>query len=213
MRSEFETVGHTDGPADQTFIEAARRAQIVTAAIDTIAAVGYGQASLTKIAARAGTSKGVICYHFTGKDELIKAVAAEVIAQGQAYMVPRLLGQTTGPGVLRTYIESNLGFMREHRNHVLAIMEIFLNARGEEGQPLLDRSSLDEMVTSLQQLLAAFQATGEFRADFDPLVLAVVLRAAIDGVGQRLAIDPDLDIERYGRELAGLFDRATKPAT
>jgi hypothetical protein len=34
----------------------------VTAAIDTIAEAGYGQASLARIAERAGVSKGVISY-------------------------------------------------------------------------------------------------------------------------------------------------------
>src|SRR5579864_4314825 len=116
-----------------TFTEAARRAQIIAAAIDTIAEAGYGQASLARIAERAGTSKGVISYHFAGKDDLIREVVAEVLAKGEAYMIPRILAESSGAGMLRAYIESNLAFMREHRNHVLAIFEIFLNARGEDG--------------------------------------------------------------------------------
>jgi AcrR family transcriptional regulator len=194
-----------------TFTEAARRAQIITAAIDTIAEVGYGQASLARIAERAGTSKGVISYHFAGKDDLIREVVAEVLAKGEAYMIPRILAESSGTGMLRAYIESNLAFMREHRNHVVAILEIFLNARGEDGGAPFDEESLDYTVTTLQQLLAHFQAVGDFRPDFDPQVMAVAIRGAIDQVPPRLARDRSLDVDRYAGELAALFDRATRP--
>ena len=63
-----------DAASERTFIETARRAQIVAAAIDTIAEVGYARASLVRIASRIGISRGLISYHFAGKDELIKEV-------------------------------------------------------------------------------------------------------------------------------------------
>jgi TetR/AcrR family transcriptional regulator, fatty acid metabolism regulator protein len=206
VRSEPES----SGQRDLTFTEAARRAQIMTAAIDTIAEAGYGQASLARIAERAGTSKGVISYHFAGKEDLIREVVAEVLAKAQAYMIPRLLAESSGPRMLRVYIESNLAFMRDHRNHMIAIIEIFLNARGESGSQRFYEKALDYVVTSLEQLLSRFQATGEFRPDFDPLVMALAIRGAIDQVPQRMARYPDLDVDRHARELAALFDLATR---
>ena len=50
-----------------SFIEKARRTQIIECAIETIAEVGYAQASLGQIAKRAQISKGVISYHFANK--------------------------------------------------------------------------------------------------------------------------------------------------
>ena len=85
MRSENSPI---DQETNRTFTETARRAQIVAAAIDTIAELGYGQASLARIAETAGTSKGVILYHFGGKDELIRELVAELVARGVAYMSP-----------------------------------------------------------------------------------------------------------------------------
>jgi TetR/AcrR family transcriptional regulator, fatty acid metabolism regulator protein len=209
MRSDSEL----SGQPDRTFIEAARRAQIVTAAIDTIAEFGYGQASLAKIAERAGTSKGVISYHFAGKDDLIREVVADVLARAEAHMIPRILAESSGAAMLRAYITSNLEFMREHRNHLVAFLEIFLNARGEAGRRLLDERSLDHTVTSLQQLLAHFQAVGDLRPDFDPLVMAIAIRGAIDQIPPRLARDSGLDVDRYANELAALFDLATRPGS
>jgi TetR/AcrR family fatty acid metabolism transcriptional regulator len=207
MRSEKGTDGQKTG---RTFIETARRAQIVAAAIDTIAEVGYGQASLARIAETAGTSKGVIIYHFGSRDELVRELVAELSAKGRAYLGPRLEAEPTGAGMLRTYIESNLSFVRENRNHVMAVVEIALNARAADGSPLYDFSIRDAGVAALRQILVHFQGTGEFRADFDPDVVAMAIRAALDAVPARLARNPDLDIGRYGRELADLFQAATK---
>src|SRR5438067_11717185 len=117
MRSESSPIGQE---STRTFTETARRAQIVSAAIDTIAELGYGQASLARIAEAAGTSKGVIIYHFGGKDELIKELLQELIARAGQYMRPRIEAEQTGAGMLRALLESNLAFMAENRNHVAA---------------------------------------------------------------------------------------------
>ena len=109
----------------RTFTEAARRTQIIEAAIDTIAEVGFGRASLARIGERIGISKGLIGYHFAGKDDLIKEVVFEIVDQGMAYMQPRIIAEmSTGSRFLRAYIESNLTFMRDHRNYMVAIVEI-----------------------------------------------------------------------------------------
>jgi TetR/AcrR family transcriptional regulator, fatty acid metabolism regulator protein len=200
----------TDVSAGRTFIDQARRAQIVAAAIDAIAELGYANASLARIAKRAGASKGVITYHFAGKEDLIKEIVTEVFAKGEAYMTPRILAETTGAGMLRAYIESNLSYMRDHRNHVLSLVEIAVNARGEDGNPLFDDSVLDTGVLALEGILAHFQATGEFRRDFSPRVMAVAIRGAIDSVPSRLSRDASLDIDSYGAEMAALFVRAAR---
>jgi AcrR family transcriptional regulator len=207
MRSEINPTGQEPG---RTFTETARRAQIVAAAIDTIAELGYGQASLARIAERAGTSKGVIIYHFGGKDELVREVVGGVVAGGVAYMEPRVEAEPTGAGKLRAYIESNLAFMRENRSRMVAIFEIALNARAADGSRLYDPSVQVAGVAALQQLLAYFQGTGEFRAGFDPHVMAIAIRAAINAVPAQLAGAPELDVGHHARELADLFHVATR---
>lgn len=198
-------------PGERTFTENARRAQIAAAAIDTIAELGYGQASLARIAARVGVSKGVISYHFAGKEDLVRELLGEVLARAEAYMGPRIPTGSTGPVVLRAYIESNLSFMGEYRNHLLAVVEVAQNARDAGGRRLLDASALAGGAGALVDMLARFQACGELRDDFDPAVMAMAIREAIDAVPRRMARDPGLDVAHVGRELADLFDRATRP--
>lgn len=198
-------------PEQRTFTEIARRQQIVGAAIDTIAEVGYAQASLARIAERIGISKGVISYHFTGKDDLIKQVVVDVVEAGRNYILPRVSAEITGPSMLRAYIVSNLAFMRDHRNYMVAVVEILRSgAFKTDGGRRLDGREVDVATRLLQEQLARFQAGGEFRDDFDPSALAVAIRAAIDVVPHRLVLDPDFDIDRYAGEIANVFDRATR---
>ena len=210
MRSESSPIGQE---STRTFTETARRAQIMAAAIDTIAELGYGQASLARIAETAGTSKGVIIYHFGGKDELIRELVAGLVARGVAYMEPQVDAEPTGAGKLRAYIESNLAFMGENRNHMVAIVEIALNARAADGSRLYDVSVQDAGVAALEQLLAYFQGTGEFRVGFDPHVMAMAIRAAINAVPAQLARDPALDVAHHAREIADIFHIATRPGS
>jgi AcrR family transcriptional regulator len=210
-------VGPNSGATDKglTFTEAARRAQIVQAAIDTIAEVGFARASLSRIGARIGISKGLIGYHFAGKDDLIKQVVLEIIEQGKDYMRPRILAQAaTGSGFLRAYIESNLAFMREHPNAMVAVVEIARGGLTADGQqPFYGNADVHEAVKVLEQHLARFQSQGELRPDFEPRVMAVVIRAAIDAVPRLLAHDHDLDIDAYATEIATMFELATRSTT
>jgi AcrR family transcriptional regulator len=195
----------------RTFTENARRQQIVGAAIDTIAEVGYGQASLARIAARIGISKGVISYHFAGKDDLIKQVVIDVVEAGRAYIIPRVFAESTGPAMLRAYIESNLAFMREHRNHMVAVVEILRNgALTTDAGRRVDGRDIDVATHLLKEQLARLQAGGELRRDFDPGVMAVAIRATIDVLPHRLVLDPDFDIDKYASEIADIFDLATR---
>jgi len=201
------------GPKERTFIDNARRQQIVAAAIDTIAEVGYAQASLARIAERIDISKGVISYHFAGKDDLIRLVAIEIVEAARAYIIPRVLAESTGHATLRAYIESHLAFMREHRNYMVAIVEIVRNGGLTTGeQRRFDGRDVDVAVHFLEELLTRLQAEGGLRSDFDPGVMAVAIRAAIDSVPYRLVRDPDLDVDHYAREIATIFDRATRVA-
>jgi AcrR family transcriptional regulator len=192
-----------------SFIEQARRSQIVDCAVETIAEVGYGNASLAQIAKRAGISKGVISYHFAGKDELMQQVLTESIALAQAQMVPRIEAGVGPLGRLRGHIEGNIAFIKAHPRHLAALVEILNNAKDDTGRPVVDLSGFTSLVARVAEAFRAAQAAGTVR-EFDPLVMAQTLRSAIDGmVGQYLA-DPSLDLDAYGAELVTLFELATR---
>jgi TetR/AcrR family transcriptional regulator, fatty acid metabolism regulator protein len=194
----------------RSFTETARRAQIVASAIETIAEVGYGQASFAQIAKRAGlSSTGLISYHFASKDELIEQIVEEVVTAGQAFMTPRIEAAPGARDKLRAYVESNLEFMTSHRAYILAVAEIF-NAlpRERAGQPASYADWHERGIAQLQELLREGQRAGEF-VRFSTRVMAVTIRAAIDSAAYQLAGDPSLDLKSIAKELTALFDRAT----
>jgi AcrR family transcriptional regulator len=195
---------------DRTFIETARRAQIVDAAIDTIAEVGYARASLGRIAERAGISRGLISYHFAGKEELIGEIVRAVIDQSRAYMLPRITAESTGPGALRAYIESNLVFIREHRKLLIAIVEIARHRVAEGPGRRLPEYEPDQAIRALAELLDRFQKAGDLRDDFDPRAIAIAVRAAIDAAPPRLSADPQFDLDAYAQNIIQVFDLATR---
>jgi TetR/AcrR family fatty acid metabolism transcriptional regulator len=200
--------GTAAGGPERTFIETARRAQIAAAAIDTIAEAGYAGASFARIAERVGISRGLISYHFAGKDDLIKQVVHEAAEQAIAYIRPRVLAESTGPAMLRAYIQSNLAFMRDHRNNVIAMIEIARSAEGR--RTFYGDTAVVNAVDALEGPLSGFQAAGQFRPDFDPHVMAIAIRAAIEAASPLLALDPEFDIDNYSREIITVFDLATR---
>src|SRR5579863_5345025 len=113
----------------RTFTEEARRAQIIACTIEVVAELGYAQTSFARIAERAGISKSVISYHFAGKDELLEQVVHSVFADAARYMVPRIQGEHSAPAILAAYLRSNLEFIRDHRQDIDALTEIFLSVR------------------------------------------------------------------------------------
>jgi AcrR family transcriptional regulator len=101
---KFLTVRPENEPRGQTFIEQARRAQIVAAAVEVIAEVGYAKASLAAIAVRAGISKGVISYHFSGKDELMVTIVETIYGEAAAHIVGRMEGLESPTELVRTHV-------------------------------------------------------------------------------------------------------------
>lgn len=183
----------------------ARRSQIVTATIDVIAEVGFGQVSFARIGERAGlSSTRLISYHFAGKDELITAVAQDVIASIGEYMAQRVGAETNAAGMLRAYIEGTVEFTVTHRARMKALLEIFLG-----GTLHYDAGTEQTVVGHVEAILRQGQADGEFR-EFDPRVVATAVQRAVEGLPFLLESVPDLDCAAYGRELVTLFELGTR---
>src|SRR6516225_5083408 len=129
MRTRLKSI-----PAqNRSFVEAARRAQIIDCAIDTIAELGFAKASVDQIARRVGVSKGVITYHFPNKEEIVDAIIEKAVSAGRAY------------------IESHLEFMDAHRKLLIALLEIAMNARRADGSLVIGPAARAERVLGLEE--------------------------------------------------------------
>lgn len=196
-----------------TFTEEARRGQIIACAIEVLAELGYAQTSFARIAERLGISKSVISYHFGGKDELLEQVVQAVYADGARYMIPRIRAQHSARAVLGTYLRSNLEFIRDHRKHIDAVTEIFLNVRRKDGSRRFagGPGGIEQAVKPLQEILRRGQDEGVF-ADFDTRTMAWAIRNLVDGLTRQRALDPEFDFDTCVDEMVALVDRATRKA-
>jgi AcrR family transcriptional regulator len=202
----MQSENKTKNQEDLSFIEKARRAQLIACTIETIATLGYGQASLAQIAKRAGVSKGVISYHFSSKEALIEQTAAAIFEAFGAFMGPQIEAETTPRKKLEAIIRSNLAFMQRHRQHLVALLEILANARP---LPAPMSATHQASLCDLERFFCWGQEVGEFR-EFSPSVMALVIRNAIDLAAGKLASPDSFDVESYANELVVLFDRATR---
>lgn len=167
--------------------------------------------SFAKIAKTAGiSSTRLISYHFDNKNDLMLAVIDHIVAAAAEYMNPRIMAESDYWARISAYIRSNMEYLVEHTVQLRALLEINNNAQTPDGEPLLAMSYADPAVEVLEDVLRAGQAAGEF-AEFDPHVMAVTVRAAIDTAGIRYAKGLELDPETYTNRLVELFGRAMLP--
>jgi TetR/AcrR family transcriptional regulator, fatty acid metabolism regulator protein len=198
--------------AGSTFTQQKRRDQLVHCMIEAIAEVGFARASVGEVARRAGVSKGVVTYHFAAKDDLIRAVIADVIADMAEYLQPRILA--AGPAqfperFIAAYVTAWAGYYRSHARQVLALARIFNAFRDESGRPNPAFGARAGEVAAIERVLRAGQGMGRL-GSFDPHVMAGVIKVAVEDLLTQFVNDPELDLEGYAAQLVTLFERATQ---
>jgi AcrR family transcriptional regulator len=198
-----------DRAGEKSFIERARRQQIVSAAIDVLCESGFAATSIGAIAERIGVSKGVLSYHFTGKSELLREVVAEVVAEGSAYMRPRIAAARSSLEALRIYLTSNLEYIDANRRKIIALTEVLNGIPPGGPEPAPYEEGNRQAIAGLQRLLEAGQASGEF-GEFSAQVAAVSVRASVDALSTLLRIDPAMDVREYGAQLLRLYEKAVR---
>lgn len=185
----------------------ARREEIITATLAVLARDGFAATSFKRIVEEAGlSSTRLISYHFDGKEELLLTVLHTVAERGAEVMRDAMAAETTMAGRLDAYIRANLEFLGSDPTYAPALIEIIHNLRAWRSEPDGDA---ELAVERLGGLLRMGQTTKEF-GDFDPVVMAVAIRASIDAVALRLAAQPGLDLVHHIEEILGIYRAATR---
>ena len=196
----------------RTFTQRKRHGQFVDCMIDAIVELGFPRASVAEVARRAGVSKGVVTYHFAARDDLIRAVIADVLGSMAEHMEARLLAAEPvrfPEKFLAAYITAWAEFYRTHARQVLALVRIYNGFRDESGRPNPAFGARADDVAMVERVLRLGQDKGSL-GTFDARVMAAVIKAAVDDLLIQYADDPELDLEAYGAELVSLFERATR---
>lgn len=182
-----------------TRTQQARRRDIVDAAIAVLCRDGYAAASVDRIAREAGTSKGTVLYHFGSKEGALEEVVRSLYQDGGAYMTERILAASGARERLHVYLDSNLRFIASRPEHITAVHRILEN---------IPTDAEDDTVSGIRRMLTAGQDAGEL-GPFDPEVVALMIRAIMDGASFYFSANPDLDLDRHIAEVVRIFDCAT----
>jgi TetR/AcrR family transcriptional regulator len=183
----------------RTFVDEARRRQIVECTIALVAERGYAAASLSAIAARAGISKAAVLYHFRDKQEVI----AETVGHVLATMVAEVGGTVTGAGAdpldrLLAHLRAYRAYVRAHPTHRRVLAE----GAADTGAA----ARLRDLVA----LVEAGQRVGSIRPAA-PRVLALAMIGALDAVVADWVADPTTDLDAAGTELDTAILRMLAP--
>jgi AcrR family transcriptional regulator len=188
------------GDGTPTFIEQARRGQLIECTIDLISSKGYPATSLAAIAERAGLSKAAVLYHFASKDNLARATLAYVVERFTAYVDEKVAAAPDPRAAVVAYVRAMIGYQRDNRRHVRVITEMLLD--DADGTRLKNPGGHDTAGrwNALADLLAAGQRAGLLR-EFDPPTVALAIGGAIDGVVAHWLVHPGLDLDAAADEL------------
>lgn len=209
MPHTYRSVYYLTVRSNHTFTEQGRRAQLIAAAVEVIADQGYVNASLSAIATRAGTSKGVLLYHFAGKEDLVSAVVEHVLTTAREVLGPRIAAAVGPRERLRAYVTERIRFLATHATPMRALLDVAISGRTPAGDQVYPEIGPESAVRDIEALLAAGQSEGAFR-EFALRPMALVISQAVDGVLLQLATRPDIDLDQWAEEIATSLDLATR---
>lgn len=183
-------------PVQNQALREASRGRILEAALRLFSRLGYEAASIRLIAAEAGVAQGLMYSHFRGKEDLLKALFRRGMDDVRETFAAA--ADADGPSLERltrsavSVLRRNLGFWK-----------LTYGIRMQEGAvKALGRDLEDWTREILSTLEGHFRRSGSDRPGID----AALFFAALDGVCQHFALDPEgYPFEAVAAALAARF--------
>ena len=166
----------------------ARRAQIVRAALASIAEHGYERASLRDIAARADVTHAALLRHFTDKGELLVAALAQRDADDEEFARHIMESRVPAEQVLSAVLRNEFSHPEQGRNW-LAITVAATNPEHPAHEFFVARR--ERMRSHLSSRRFGTDEDGEELSADDKVTM---LAAMIDGLRIQALMDPDHDV-------------------
>ncbi len=168
-----------------------RKNQILDAAMQVFARLGFHKARMDDVAQEAGVSKGLLYWYYKNKDALIAAILDRLFSQEMRHLHNALA--TPGPVTDRL-----LALGRESAQHMLSLkflVPIAFEFYALAGRNAHVRSALQRYYAqyrqNLTQLIEEGIASGEFRADTQAEAVAQTIIALFEGLVLLWVVDPE----------------------
>lgn len=175
-----------------------KRRELLRAGIATIAEVGYANASLRKVASRAGHSTGAVTYYFQNKEAMVAAILEHLFDMWDTVLE---VGDGAKPR-FRKWIELN-----SDSSQWDAQFQLLAQANHDPVLAEIYQRRYARYRAKLAESLARQQRAGEVRDDIPADILADHISALGDGWSMMLPVEP----ERFSAErMEHLLDALVK---
>lgn len=165
------------------------RTRVLTAATEVFAEQGYVNASLDKVAARAGMSKGAVYWHFSSKQDLFLEILEQNLSRDLRMLTSQIEVVLTAENPLATinsWLETMLACMGSGS---LLFLEFVTSSREQEVQEKL-QDLYGKTLDQIGNMLKAMQEKGHFAQDLDPYAIGLMIDSLLKGIMIEWLIDP-----------------------
>jgi AcrR family transcriptional regulator len=173
------------------------RKQLMVAAIDCFARLGYQGTSIDRIARHAGVTKGAVYCHFRDKEDLLFEAVKDRVGSFEHQVLRAVAPGQDAVLALRNVADACFfhATVSNHRRFIITLMVEALDTN-----PRLS-AEFRQMLRRFRAFLAGIVRIGQqqavFRSDVDPEVVASVLMGGIMGAEIEHYQDPDMvDLRR-----------------
>jgi AcrR family transcriptional regulator len=196
---------------DQEHLDARRR-QIVDAAIVCFARDGFHRASMQDVCREARLSPGAVYRYFSGKDEIVEAIADERHAREAGFIEH---AEESGGGIealraLGRDFFSSLADPDERQRRRLGV-QVWAEALRNPAIHRLVMRGTERQIEEVSKLVRAAQERGELAEGLDPNGVARAMTALFQGFVLQQAWDESADIATYLETIEAMVD-ALAPA-
>jgi AcrR family transcriptional regulator len=191
---------------------ASRREQILAAGWRCVARQGFHKTSMADIVRESGLSAGAVYLYFRSKDDIITAIAEQVVAAADqifdevlAHDAPPTLYEAVRLIVSRIEQIATAG----DGELVKVALPVWAEAVRDESIRGVVARAYRHLRQRMQDLVERLQAAGKFDPDADPEQVAQVLFGLMPGFVLQRVILGDITAESYATGLAALLRGAS----
>ena len=156
-------------------IREARKKEIMDTALELFAIEGFDKTSISKIATKAGISKGLLYNYFSGKEDLIRTIIFNGLDSLTGYIDPNHDGVLTRKE-LQYFIEEFFNAVEKNEHYWRLYFTLFFQPHVLK---LVKKRLIVMIHTYTKMLVNYFEAKGSD----DPETDAIMLGAVLDGIG------------------------------
>lgn len=188
----------------------ARRRQILEAARTCFIRNGFHATTMQDVFAEAGLSAGAVYRYFSGKTELIGAIAREKVSDVTAPLdnlpedlppLDEMLGR----------LVTNVVAANERDQIALLLSQVWAEAIRSPEVAETVRNNIGIVFERLTRLAKLYQERGELSADVPPEKIARALAALVQGFMLQITVIQDIDVDEFRVGIRGLlasYDRS-----